>query len=172
MSLQGRGENGSASGACEVPARHEPLGRSGTTICQPNFKVRDTSPHWHGSVGHDALFPTRFPLCVMTSPGPSDRIRRVGALWPAIAYSKVSTGRTPSAVPSSSNFPASHLGSEPGLIVQSYRAFHLRHVAGSTRAARPAPSPPAKTDHRPTNIRVRTLWLEASGVAALAPSPS
>ena len=42
---------------------------------------------------------------------------------PAIAYSRVGTGRTPSAVPSSSNFPASHLGSELGLIAQSYRAF-------------------------------------------------
>jgi hypothetical protein len=31
---------------------------------------------------------------------------------PAIAYSRVDTGRTPSAVPSSSNFPASHSGSE------------------------------------------------------------
>ena len=41
---------------------------------------------------------------------------------PAIAYSRVGTG-TPSAVPSSSNFPASHLGSESGLIAQSYRAF-------------------------------------------------
>jgi hypothetical protein len=42
---------------------------------------------------------------------------------PAIAYSRVDTGRTPSAVPSSSNFPASHLGSQLGLIAQSYRAF-------------------------------------------------
>jgi hypothetical protein len=30
----------------------------------------------------------------------------------AIAYNRVGTGQTPSAVPSSSNFPASHLGSE------------------------------------------------------------
>jgi hypothetical protein len=37
--------------------------------------------------------------------------------WPAIAYSRVGTGRTPSAVPSSSNFPASHLGwSSVGLV--------------------------------------------------------
>jgi hypothetical protein len=42
---------------------------------------------------------------------------------PAIAYSRVGTGRTPSVVPSNSNFPASHLGSEPGLVAQSYRAF-------------------------------------------------
>src|SRR5262249_22260103 len=38
--------------------------------------------------------------------------------------------------------------------------------------ARPAPSPPAKADHRPANIRVRKLWLEASELAALGPSPS
>ena len=36
------------------------------------------------------------------------------ACRPAIAYSRLGTGRTPSAVPSSSNFPASHLGSEFG----------------------------------------------------------
>ena|ERR671936_1166606 len=49
----------------------------------------------------------------------------------AIAYSRVGTGRTPSAVPSSSNFPASHWASEPGLIAQSCRAFSSplgRHV--------------------------------------------
>jgi hypothetical protein len=44
---------------------------------------------------------------------------------PAIAYSRGGTGRTPSAVPSSSNFPASHLGSELGLIAQSCRAFFI-----------------------------------------------
>src|SRR5262244_2951327 len=38
--------------------------------------------------------------------------------------------------------------------------------------ARPAPSPPAKADNRPANIRVRKLWLEASELAALGPSPS
>ena len=48
---------------------------------------------------------------------------------PAIAYSRVGTDRTPSAVPSSSNFPASHLGSELGLIAQSYRAFSSHHSA-------------------------------------------
>ena len=46
-----------------------------------------------------------------------------GARPQAISYSKVDTGRSPSAVPSSSNFPPSHFGSEPGLIAQSYRAF-------------------------------------------------
>ena len=39
-------------------------------------------------------------------------------LSPAIAYSRVGTG-IPSAVPSSSNFPASHSGLEHGLIAQS-----------------------------------------------------
>jgi hypothetical protein len=38
-------------------------------------------------------------------------------LRPAISYSRVRTGRTPSAVPSSSNFPACPLTSELGLIV-------------------------------------------------------
>jgi hypothetical protein len=46
------------------------------------------------------------------------------ACRPAIVYSRVGTGRTLSAVPSSSNFPASHLGgSKLGLIAPSYRAF-------------------------------------------------
>jgi hypothetical protein len=45
------------------------------------------------------------------------------ACRPAIAYSRVGTGRTPSAVPSSNNFPASHLGLALGLIAQSCRAF-------------------------------------------------
>jgi hypothetical protein len=43
------------------------------------LKERGRSPRWHKSAGHDALLPTRFPLCVIPSPGPSDRIRRVGA---------------------------------------------------------------------------------------------
>jgi hypothetical protein len=51
--------------------------------------------------------------------------------WPAIANSRGGTGRTPSAVPSSSNFPASHLGSEPALTAQSCRAF-------SSSATRPS----------------------------------
>jgi len=44
------------------------------------------------------------------------------ACRPAIAYSRVGTG-TPSAVPSSSNLPASHLGLALGLIARSYQAF-------------------------------------------------
>jgi hypothetical protein len=54
-----------------------------------------------------------------------------GSYRPAIAYSRVGTGRTPSAVPSSSKFPISHLGPECGLIARSYRAFSfLRHSDG------------------------------------------
>jgi hypothetical protein len=48
---------------------------------------------------------------------------------PAIAYSRVGTARTLSAVPSSSNFPASHLGPEFGLIARSYRAFSSPLIA-------------------------------------------
>src|SRR5262249_1433125 len=44
---------------------------------------------------------------------------------PAIAYSRVGTGRTPSAVPSSTNFRASLLGSDLGLIAQPCRAFFI-----------------------------------------------
>jgi len=54
---------------------------------------------------------------------------------PAIAYSTVGTGRTPSAVPSSSNFPASHSDSEPGLIAQSYRTFSSSPLGRPTRVA-------------------------------------
>jgi hypothetical protein len=43
---------------------------------------------------------------------------------PAIAHSRIGTG-TPSAVPSSSNFLASRLGSKLGLIAQSCRAFFI-----------------------------------------------
>jgi hypothetical protein len=56
---------------------------------------------------------------------PERGVRPVAASPPAIAYSRVNTGLTPSAVPSSSNFPASHLGSELGLIAQSFRAFFI-----------------------------------------------
>jgi hypothetical protein len=56
---------------------------------------------------------------------PGRGVRPVAASPPAIAYSRVNTGLTPSAVSSSSNFPASHLGSELGLIAQSFRAFFI-----------------------------------------------
>ena len=39
MSLRGRGKDGSASGACEVPARHEPLGGSGHYEMQTEFQI-------------------------------------------------------------------------------------------------------------------------------------
>ena len=58
------------------------------------------------------------------------------ACRPAIAYSRVGTGRTPSAVPSSSNFPASDLDSRPGLIVliaQSCRGFSSPPFGRSAR---------------------------------------
>jgi hypothetical protein len=45
--------------------------------------------------------------------------RPVAASRPAIAYSRVDTGGSRSAVPSSSNFPVSHSGLEHGLIAQS-----------------------------------------------------
>ena len=56
--------------------------RVGTLRDANNFEIQVRLGD--GSVGHDALLPTRFPLCIVTSPGPSDRIRRVGALWGAI----------------------------------------------------------------------------------------
>jgi hypothetical protein len=39
MSLRGRGKDGSASGACEVPARHEPLGGSGHDETRTEFQI-------------------------------------------------------------------------------------------------------------------------------------
>jgi hypothetical protein len=70
------------------------------------------------------------------------------ACRPAIAYSRVDTGWTPSAVPSSSNFPASHLGSTLGLIAQSYRTFSSPPLGDLRDCPRPGsllpPSPPAK----------------------------
>jgi len=62
--------------------------------------------------------------------------RLTSACGPAIAYNRRGTGRTRSAVPSSSNFPASHLGSELGLIAQSYRAFSSPPFSRPTRLPR------------------------------------
>jgi hypothetical protein len=56
---------------------------------------------------------------------------------PAIAYSRIGTARILSAVPSSSNFPASHLGSEFGSIARSYSIF----ITVNTRALK-RPDPP------------------------------
>jgi hypothetical protein len=52
--------------------------------------------------------------------------------WPAIVYSTVGRGRTPSAVPSNSNFPASHLHSKPGLVAD----LHLRNSARYAKSVR------------------------------------
>jgi hypothetical protein len=62
---------------------------------------------------------------------------------------------------------------------------YTRWLAGSARKesglalpsfavddARPAPSPPAKADHRPANIRVQKLWVEASELVASGLLPS
>src|SRR5262250_2706753 len=62
------------------------------------------------------------------------------ACRPAIAYSRVGTGRTPSAVPSSSNFAASHSGSKLGLIAQSYRATSSPPFGPPTRKASELPA--------------------------------
>src|SRR5262249_32105463 len=82
-----------------------------------------------------------------------------GAAGPAIAYSRVGTDRTPSAVPSSSNFPTAHLDSEPGLIAQFYRPFSSSHSAnlrglraGSSGHLLP-PSPPAEKAPQPQLVR-------------------
>ena len=71
------------------------------------------------------------------------------ACRPAIAYSRGGTGRTPSAVPSSSNFPASHFRSEFGLIAQSYRAFSSPPLGRPTRLPRQAIF--RRRRHQPSN---------------------
>src|SRR5215471_9986342 len=93
------------------------------------------------------------------------------ACRPAIAYSRVGTGRTPSAVPSSSNFPASHLGSKLGLVAQSYRASSSPPLGPTYTIARPG-AVATSQGGPPARIMVRKLWLEASELAALGPSPS
>ena len=55
------------------------------------------------------------PLTVPTRQHPREADLLTSACGPAIAYSRVDTGRNPSAVPSSSKLPASHLDSELGL---------------------------------------------------------
>ncbi len=73
------------------------------------------------------------------------------ACRPAIAYSRVGTGRTLSAVPSSSNFPASHLGSKLGLIAPSYRAFSSLPLGRPTRL--PGQALFCRRRHQPTRTR-------------------
>src|SRR5262249_43776909 len=60
----------------------------------------------------DSMTATLFEHEIATFPGSADMASH--------AYSTVHT-RTPSAVPSSSNFPASHLDSEPGLMTAKIR---------------------------------------------------
>src|SRR5262245_22059920 len=89
-------------------------------------------------------------FCSSGSLTPSPRSSRPRR--PTIAYSRVGTGRTPSAVPSSSNFPASHLrSSELGLIAQSYRAF------SSPPLGRGAPQPPTSVDFG-TSMSIAVFW--------------
>src|SRR5262244_462332 len=84
--------------------------------------------------------------------GQSRRARYARLPGPAIAYSRLGTGRTPSAMPSSSNFPASHLrGSELGLIAQSYRAL------SSPPLGRGAPQPPRCVGFR-TTMSIAAFW--------------
>jgi hypothetical protein len=68
-------------------------------------------------------------------------------------------------VPSNSNFPASHLGSQLGAIAQSYRAFSSPPRGRATRFAQP------KADHRPNQHQgpefvVRSV--RASSIRAIA----
>jgi hypothetical protein len=71
--------------------------------------------------------------------------------WPPKAYSRVDTGRNPSAVPSSSNFPASHLGSQLGVIAQSYRAFSSPPLGRPTRL--PGQAAFCRRRHQPADYR-------------------
>jgi hypothetical protein len=66
----------------------------------------------------------------------------------AFAYNRVGRGRTPSAVPSSSNSPASHLSSELGLIAQFYPAFPSPPLGRPTRIAAPGDSSAAVATRR------------------------
>jgi hypothetical protein len=98
MSLRGRG-----AWLCFRLAKSRPpdpsAGRD-TTICRLISKLRATSPRWHRFSWSRRCFP-RFPLCVVTSPGPSDRIRRVGALYclsGSVSPRLVGANRLPDAV--------------------------------------------------------------------------
>ena len=100
---------------------------------------------------------------------------RIGVFCrPAIAYSRVDTGRNPSAVQSNSNFPASHLGSQLGLI-QSYRAFASppetpqKLVCGGTRLS-PKSHARLATPRTPTTRGSRPRRLEGPGRRKSEPS--
>jgi hypothetical protein len=72
--------------------------------------------------GHPHLIRSARPLYAAHVPVARGRFS-YEHLRPAISYSRGRTGRTPSAVPSSSNFPACHLTSELGLIGRPYQPF-------------------------------------------------
>ena len=58
MSLRGRGKDGSASGACEAPTRHEPLGGSGHYEMPTEFQIE----RYKSALATDQLVMTRsFP---------------------------------------------------------------------------------------------------------------
>ena len=82
MSLRGRGEGGMALLpvlAKSRPAANPSAGRD-TTMCQLNFQIERYKSAL-ARISWSRRCVPRFPLCVVTSPGPSDRIRRVGALY-------------------------------------------------------------------------------------------
>jgi hypothetical protein len=81
ISLRGRGEGGWLCFRClEVPARCEPLAGSGHSDMPTGFQIERCKSALARISWSRRCFP-RFPLCVVTSPGPSDRIRRVGRFW-------------------------------------------------------------------------------------------
>ena len=98
-----------------------------------------------------------------------------GSCRPPIAYSRVDTGRNPSAVPSNSNFPASHLGSQLGLIAQSYRAFSspplgrptpIAPSGGLLAAVATSQGRPPARQHQGPEVVVRSV--RASSIRAIA----
>jgi len=77
------------------------------------------------------------------------------------AYSRVGKGRTLSAVPSNSNFPASHLGSQPSLIAQSYRAFFI----SATLSLNHMPDKPTQKTRTTRKSRPRRLEGPRRGIS-------
>src|SRR5262249_59347054 len=67
-----------------VPARHLPLGGSGHLryANRVNFQLRNATPRWHGSVGHDA---PQNPVRVVASPGRRFRVLGGRGAWMALA---------------------------------------------------------------------------------------
>src|SRR5262249_20835574 len=89
------------------------------------------------------------------------------AYRPAIAYSRVGTGRTPSAVPSSSNPPASHSYSELGLIAQSYRAFSSPPLGPARAVATSQGGPPARQHQGPEGLIRNVIASIISAIAIM-----